>query len=66
VGNYLFLSGLAAVIAVASFLPGSPFRYVDCVGELTPVVTGPPPAVVDHLGLHHGQGITEKSLCLST
>jgi len=53
VGNSFYLSGLAAVITITTFLFGSPLWDVDSVGELTPVVTGSSPAVIDHLKLHH-------------
>jgi len=66
VGAFSYLPGFAAVIAVPTFLAGSPLWNVDRVGELTPTITGSPPAVVNHLGLHHAQGIAEKNPSLST
>jgi len=53
-------------MTVTTLLPGSPLWDVKSVGKLTPVVTGSSTTVIDHLSLHHNQGITEKKPCLST
>jgi hypothetical protein len=52
--------------AVATFLAGSPFRYMKCIGELAPITFGASFLIIDERCLHHDPIITEKHRLLST
>ena len=54
------------VSAVATFLAGSPLRYMKCIGELPSVAFGAPFFIIDERCLHYGPIITEKHRLLST
>jgi hypothetical protein len=52
--------------AVATFLAGSPFRYVKCIGELASIAFGAPFLIIHERCLHDEPSITEKPCPLST
>ena len=51
---------------IATFLAGSPFRYMKCIGKLASITFGASFLIINERCLRHGPIITEKHRLLST